>query len=75
VRRQVAEAFGSRALSLAHENFLEGNFETGRSFLKEALKLFPGVIARKLFWKSIVRSVVGRKGREFYEVLKKQLVA
>jgi glycosyltransferase involved in cell wall biosynthesis len=75
VRRQVAEAFGSRALSLAHENLLDGDFETGRSFLKEALKLSPGIVARKLFWKSVVRSLAGRKGREFYEVLKKQLVA
>jgi glycosyltransferase involved in cell wall biosynthesis len=73
LKRQVSLAFAERALNLACKAFNDGDFASGRALFMEAVRMSPGVIKKRLFWKTTAGLAVGPAGVRFYQNVRKLL--
>lgn len=70
LKRQVFGAFGEQAMKLACKAFSDGDFSTGREFFKEAMRIFPLVFKKVVFWKAAARLAAGPMGASVYRLLR-----
>ena len=71
--RQVSHSFGERVLDLAWGSVSGGNFDSGKTLLKEAVNIYPGVLKKSTYWKTAARLLAGSKGLQFYQTARKHL--
>jgi len=71
--RQTSHSFGERVLNLAWGSVSGGNFDSGKTLLKEAVNIYPGVLKKSTYWKTAARLLAGSKGLQFYQTARKHL--
>lgn len=58
--RHIKRAFAERALSLARQAFLDGDFSRRREFMRQAVLFFPGIRSTVVFWKAALKHAARR---------------
>jgi len=73
LKKQVSEVFGKRALTLAANALIKGDFVTYKIFLKEADNISPWISKYLILWKTAIGMIVTSGGIKISQGLKKIL--
>lgn len=75
LKKRVSFSFSKQAIRMAERSILSGNFDTGKSFYREGVKISPWILKNPYFWKVTGGLFVGPKGIKFYQSAKNALVS
>lgn len=70
LKHQISLSIGEHALNLACGTLVNGDFATGRKFIKEAINMSPWIIRKAIFWKAALGLTVGQSGIKLYQKIK-----